>query len=295
MYQNFEYTEKLDSITITKYIGEDSKVVVPETIHGKKVNRIDNYAFHECRHITEVNLPKTVKSIGSHSFYNCRKLKRFQGTDVITSIEDGAFKNCDALDELIFEVKQGKFQCVKNILSDISLEVDVTLIYGEQEHLEIAKLIFPRYLQDYVENTEARIINQITYGAGIHYRECINESDVDYKRYDDLFAYATANDKIETAYRIAIARLTFPYKLSNNAKSAYFQFISLQLSEIVKGIMKNNDFDTLTKFSDLKLFTKENIDTIIDMAYENHYVEGTRFLMQYKKTEYGSLEKKFDF
>lgn len=295
MDQNFEYIIIDEKVTITKYIGTATEVEVPGFIMDLAVVRIGDYAFSECRDILIVILPDSVSEIGNHAFYNCRKLETLHATDYIHTMEDGAFKNCEALRYITLKVLASKTTCMKNLLSETNEEMHFTLHYlNEGNHNTCAKLIFPRYLHDYVENTEARVINQVTYGAGVHYRECMSESDVDYKRLDDLFRYVMANDTKETACEIAINRLQFPYKLNIEARQKYYNFLMEQLPLVVDKYLKAEDINAIEELGKLDLFTEDNIDAMIELAHSKNRIEAIRLLMQYKQSKFGVKEKSFE-
>lgn len=295
MQQNFEYRIDNNKITITKYIGSSTIVKVPENIDEIEVSRIGEYAFSECRNITEVILPKSVTSIGSHAFYNCRKLKALTVSDHIHTMEDGSLKNCEMLSCITLYMIEGRTTCMKDILAETNGEMFFTLFYSsEEEDNSCSKLVFPSYLHDYVENTEARIINQVTYGAGVHYRECMNEKDVDYKRYDDLFRYVMANDTKDTACYIAINRLSYPFKLSKEAKEQYYSYLQNELTFIVRKLLKEDDITNLEQLANLDLFTENNIDDMIELAHSVNRIEATNFFMQYKKLKFNNIEKTFE-
>ncbi|MDU5117959.1 MAG: cell wall-binding repeat-containing protein [Clostridium botulinum] len=52
---------------ITKYIGNETDIVIPETIRGEKVTAIEDSAFKN-KNLTSVKIPKTVESIGMQAF-----------------------------------------------------------------------------------------------------------------------------------------------------------------------------------------------------------------------------------
>lgn len=294
MGQNFEYSIDKDNITITKYIGTSTIVEVPESIDGIEVNKIGKYAFSECRNMIEIILPNSIKTIGSHAFYNCRKLKSITASDHIYDMEDGAFKNCEELSNITLYMIEGRAKCIKDLLAEGNQEMLFTLIYGsEQGENNCSKLVFPSYIHDYVENTEARIINQVTYGAGVHYRECMNNNDVDYKRYDELFRYVTANATKETAYSIAINRLCYPFKLLKDAKDQYQHYLQEELKFVVTKCLKQDDVAKIEQLVKLDLFTENNIEDMIELAHSMNHIEGTSFFMQYKKLMFDNIEETF--
>ena len=65
---DFKYTVSGSTVTITKYVGTEAVVVIPETIEGNPVTVIGNNAFENCRNITSITLPSTIRTLGVHVF-----------------------------------------------------------------------------------------------------------------------------------------------------------------------------------------------------------------------------------
>ena len=57
------------SLEIAKWKGEESELVIPATIDGKKVAAIGDYAFWGCGSLTSVAIPDSVTSIGDRAFF----------------------------------------------------------------------------------------------------------------------------------------------------------------------------------------------------------------------------------
>ena len=115
--------------TIIKYEGDDMRVVIPASIDGFKVTKIEPYAFSEksmkyiqfpdtlevidhhgfseCRELLNLDFPDSLKSIGNYAFYNCWALEQVHLTAHIRSIGVGAFKNCEKLSEIIQDKIEG--------------------------------------------------------------------------------------------------------------------------------------------------------------------------------------------
>lgn len=68
-YENYEYSIDNENVTITKYIGNESVVVIPSTIDGQNVTTIGSEAFANCNNITSIELPNKLKKIGENAFY----------------------------------------------------------------------------------------------------------------------------------------------------------------------------------------------------------------------------------
>ncbi|WP_434305763.1 leucine-rich repeat protein [Clostridium botulinum] len=69
--ERIKFDEKTDfefsNGKITKYIGNETDIVIPETIRGEKVTAIEDSAFKN-KNLTSVKIPKTIESIGMQAF-----------------------------------------------------------------------------------------------------------------------------------------------------------------------------------------------------------------------------------
>lgn len=69
-----EYSIANGNASITGYIGDISDVIIPATIEGCPVTRIENHAFSQNSVLTSITLPSTVRYIGAYAFYKCDNL-----------------------------------------------------------------------------------------------------------------------------------------------------------------------------------------------------------------------------
>ena len=95
--RDFEYIIIDLEVTITKYIGKNTIVDIPETIDGKTVIAIGDFAFKDLNRIVEVNIPEGVISIGNHAFSGCESLEKITIPESIVDIGDYAFYLCTYL------------------------------------------------------------------------------------------------------------------------------------------------------------------------------------------------------
>ena len=62
------------TVTITKYTGKESTVILPSTINSWDVTKIGEAAFQDNTTITSVTIPDSVTEIGSNAFAGCTNL-----------------------------------------------------------------------------------------------------------------------------------------------------------------------------------------------------------------------------
>ena len=76
------------------------KIEVPAQIDGMPVEKIDKWAFHHCKNLTEITIPPGVTTICNGAFYGCTHLGRIALPGTVTTIEDYAFRGCTRLNTL---------------------------------------------------------------------------------------------------------------------------------------------------------------------------------------------------
>ena len=88
-----------------------------------------------------------------------------------------------------------------------------------------ARLIFPEYYEDSVENTPARIVSIETHGCGHRYRYCFAGRVFQYREYDELFPHVQVQEKEELVTELALGRLLYPRELSEKFWEHYLEYV----------------------------------------------------------------------
>ena len=96
-YGNLTYEENESGITITRYTGNKTKLVIPGKIGGKKVTSIGWNAFSGCRGLKSITLPEGVTSIRESAFRDCSGLTCITIPEGVTGIESEVFEGCSGL------------------------------------------------------------------------------------------------------------------------------------------------------------------------------------------------------
>ena len=117
---------------ITKYTGTETNVVIPSTINGINVTRIEANAFKDNTSITSVVIPQGVTSIGGAAFNNCQALTSIEIPNSVTSIGYSAFDSCKSLasikiPENVTSIGNSAFSSCK-VLTSIKIPENVTSI-----------------------------------------------------------------------------------------------------------------------------------------------------------------------
>ncbi|MBQ8791284.1 MAG: leucine-rich repeat protein [Ruminiclostridium sp.] len=99
-YGDFTYVvryDTVDTVLITGYTGNDTELIIPSEIDGKRVSGIDGMVFRDCTSLTSVVIPDGVTSIGIWAFECCSSLTSVTIPDSVTTIKTGAFMMCTSL------------------------------------------------------------------------------------------------------------------------------------------------------------------------------------------------------
>lgn len=95
----FTFEKDNSGIKITGYSGNETTVVIPESIDGAGVYRIAAGAFAGFG-ITRVVIPKTVTKIEDGAFAGCKALETLVIYDTLTAVTDESFSDCPSLKNL---------------------------------------------------------------------------------------------------------------------------------------------------------------------------------------------------
>ena len=93
------------TVTITKYTGTESTVILPSTINSWPVTKIGEDAFQDNTTITSVTIPDSVTEIGANAFAGCTNLTSvtYEGDWSKLTIQSGNPAVEDAANEQLFE------------------------------------------------------------------------------------------------------------------------------------------------------------------------------------------------
>ena len=256
-------SEKRADLSLSEFEGEG------------ELTEIAPYAFKEHRELTEVEIPEAVTEIGHDAFYNCRNLRKIIFYDSLKSLGDGVLRNCTKLYFIGVKRAGGSLIALKDILSEYSERLTVSLYESE--------IFFPHYQLEFKEDNGARIVNQITHGAGASYRECLNREALDYHKYDALFSTCKYTMDIEEGIEIAKARLSYPLELKEEIRAEYSEFLRNNKKIILRSIADLKEATELEKIIKIGVFFKKNeTDEAIDYFCENDFAEGVSILIDYR-------------
>lgn len=117
MKKLWKYKKAKDgTLIITKYIGHEADVCVPEMIGKTAVTVIDDYAFKSCDSMINVIIPNSIISIGELAFESCTNLTSVTIPDSVTSIGNSAFSGCTGLTAINVDSQNRKYSSLDGVL-----------------------------------------------------------------------------------------------------------------------------------------------------------------------------------
>lgn len=179
----FVYRVKNEGVEILRCFGAGCEVHIPETIDGRPVVALGPYAFSaHMREMPEglifddgmgenmsgeerqplqtggdalcgdrleaLYLPAAMESIGRYAFYNCFSFRHFSFYTSLRDIGTGAYTGVRRMKTLSVTEVPGARSCLKEMLAELSMELEVELICADGSR---ARLVFPEFYEEAVE------------------------------------------------------------------------------------------------------------------------------------------------
>ena len=130
----FTYTvDDSGNVTITKYTGSDTDIVIPYEIDGHKVTQIGDGAFTDNTVLISVTIPNSVIGIGTGAFSGCSNLTNIAISNSVTYMGGNVFSGCSSLTHVtipdsITYINLFTFEDCSNLTS-VTIPNSVTKIY----------------------------------------------------------------------------------------------------------------------------------------------------------------------
>lgn len=240
-----------------------------------------------------VTLPRTLKKVGAYAFYNCNALEELRFFGSLGDLGAGLFTGCHHLERLDVTFEEGETSCLQEILMEVPEKLSVAL-HGKEE----ARLIFPEFYEEGVENTPARILMTKMHGSGMDYRNCFYHKSFDFQAYDHCFYRARAEEEFATVFRMAVGRLLYPWGLREDKKEGYEDFIRNHLEDAAREAVGEKEKELLVYLTHTFILDHPNgrelLKRMIDRAVSERYTEGAAWLMDVLHQKFQSGAKVFE-
>lgn len=214
---------------IIGYSGSASTLIIPETIDGYTVTRIDNSAFEGRSELQSVYLPDSITSIGAYSFSTCFSLQDINLPKSLDTIEDGAFAFCFNLTSIDFpsslqNIGMSAFSCTG--LTSIILPDSLTTIndYTFSACSAVTRIQFPSSLSHIGDSafsgtniTEALLPDSVTHIGSFAFSNCAQLTDFHYP-----LNWAGSGEQGSILYGChSLNKVTIPEGVTHLAPSAF--------------------------------------------------------------------------
>lgn len=100
---DFEVRKVNGGVSITKYCGTSTSVVIPDTIDGEDVVELDSKCFAGQKKIKEIIISNNVQEIGNKAFSECSSLKKVIFPKDICQLGCELFEGCKKMQEIYFD------------------------------------------------------------------------------------------------------------------------------------------------------------------------------------------------
>lgn len=299
----FDYKIENNEVCILRCYGEAGKVKLPGQLEGYPVTALGRYIFSGAYDgdggrqavcadmLEEVILPETVRTIGDYAFYGCRQLTRLALYQGIREIGGGAFTGCAKLSRLKISLDGPEGYCFKNVVAELNHEVEVKL---SREGQVIARLLFPEYYEEAVENTPARILETRIHGSGYTYRQCFHNGAFKFLEYDSLFYDAKAWESEDFCVHLALYRLEYPWQLTEEHQLQYREYLTGHSAAAGMWLIRSDRMHQLDFLSSRIKWQPDVLEQLICYAREQGRMEAVGYFMDYKYEHYENKKKSFE-
>ncbi|MCI8949968.1 MAG: leucine-rich repeat protein [Lachnospiraceae bacterium] len=193
--------------------------------------------------LRSLSLPEHLKKIGAYACYNCGNLEFLEFFGALKDLGAGLFTGCHRMARIHLHMEFGETCCLKEVLAELRQTLRVAFI--DQQGTIWAKLLFPEYYEESIENTPARILTQEMHGCGHRYRNAFSGKEFQYWTYDKLFPHIQVQEKPELVTELVMGRLMYPVQLKEDRKRIYEEYSSTHGREILRVAQKQQDMDLL--------------------------------------------------
>lgn len=265
------YRIEKEKITITRFQGTASEVILPGQIEGMPVARIDKKAFLSRKNLRKVFLPDSMEEIGDWAFAYCGGLK-----EVVLPFREmrfgrAVFMECGSLAKLSGTHAQGELLAAAVTAFDAYYLLDLQAA-GSREWL--AKW-----------DNRLMAVMQTPETEGYSRQVLCGEEDYGST---DLVAYTSSRRKQKV--RLALLRLLYPEALSKDNRAVLEAYLrghtkgSASGEEAWQVILEEhgNDRAYYSLFAELGCITEENFDGSLADIGEEH-PEMKAFFLRYKE------------
>lgn len=240
--------------------------------------------------LRSVSLPSGLRKIGAYAFYNCENLERLEFFSSLKDLGAGLFTGCLGIGQLDIHMVPGVKSCLKEVLAELRQTLRVNCL--DEQGRMLARLLFPEYYEESIENTPARILTQEMHGCGHRYRNAFSGTDFQYLTYDKLFPHIQVQEKPELVTELVLGRLMYPVQLSEERRRIYEEYAAGHGSEIFQVAASQQDWNILKFAARAGWCSKECLDGMLEEGSRKGDAQALGILMDIRhERKAGFLEE----
>ena len=212
--------------------------------------------------LEELRLPARLEKVGAYALYNCEKLKKLELYSTTLDWGAGVFAGCYGVEQVTIHVDESRKSCMREVLAELRQTLEVLYLpektaeetgprqrYDQTDAVPppaaSARLIFPEFFEEAVENTPARILVTETHGCGQKYRNAFVSTQFQFKEYDSLFPHVQVQEPEKLVARLALGRLMDPYRLEERYAERYREYLREHAAAVAGWAVESGDMPAL--------------------------------------------------
>lgn len=227
--------------------------------------------------LVRISLPAGLKKIGAYAFYLCVNLEQIEFYGGLKDLGAGLFTGCHKISRLDIRMEPEEKSCLKEVLAELRQALWVNL--RDRGGAVFARLLFPEYYEESIENTPARILTQEMHGCGHRYRNAFAGTQFQYLVYDKLFPHIKVQEKPELVTEMVLGRLMYPAGLLKEQKNIYEEYASGHGREIYLAAEKEQDMGILRFAARAPWCSPSCLEAMIEEGNRNNHAQALGILM----------------
>jgi hypothetical protein len=306
--------EPLDdgSLVLRRCFGSVDTLEIPEKLDGRNLTRIGAYCFAKNAHLSkelltelehaglgdgtnpgsgllrpingeylkELTLPDTVQGLETYAFYNCKQLRRLSVGSALREINSDAFMNCRMLHTLEIRAHADEATGLPFLLNQLTAELAVEFHPGDNG--EKVCLLYPEYTESYEEIGPAHIFSLHVEGEGYRARKQFDQGRLELTGYDRVFEKAANEEQFLTLMKMALYRLQYPYKLTEEAKARYQDYLSAHEKSVLEQLVRDKDEEALRGLCARPEISDEAVQATVCLAVSTGWTRGVAGIIRWR-------------
>lgn len=242
---------------------------IEEVYFPENLVAIDDYVFYGCPNLHTIHIPTTMRRFGGQSFVATHHINCFYFT---------------------VENETETPYMLKEVLKELPDRLDI--IFETRDGRKVFQILYLDYYEESRENTPARLFDLVFHGTGYMYRQCFNGREIDFKKFDEQFHFAVAQEYMPYVFQLAYTRFTYPRGFSEEARAEHMAWLQLEYKALSRWIFDEHKEDFIRTLGDSGYFTEELLTWFTNVASDKNHPEIVSYLMDYRRTHFGTKKKK---